>query len=94
MNKKKEYLLLIEEIKRCNTCRNIKAPTYHKDGEWLKNDNHGCDENKRVDLEEAYVNRWNLWHGNLDAEIMVIGQDYGCVRDYVAFDYWRVTKPE
>ena len=96
MSKQEEYLQLIEEIKACHLCENIKAPAFCKDGEFLKNDSHGYDENEKPDLQNAYVNRWNLWHGNLDADIMVIGQDYGRVKDdeELSEAYWREVKPE
>lgn len=40
-------------------------------GEYLENDSHG------LGTGVPYVNRWNIWQGNLDADIILIGQDYG-----------------
>lgn len=96
MSKQDEYLQLVADIKNCHLCEKIKAPAYCKDGEFLKNDNHGYEENDKPSDQNVYVNRWNLWHGNLDADIMVIGQDYGYVKtdEKLTEAYWREVKPE
>lgn len=75
--KKEKYVKLIEEMRECHICQNIKAPAYSEDGECLINDNHGIVSEQEIDVDKIYVNRWNMWQGSLDADIMVIGLDFG-----------------
>ena len=71
MNKYNEFLSLVNDVSQCHLCEQICTLPHTGCGEYLENDNHG------IDLDIPYVNLWNLWHGNLDADIMVIGQDFG-----------------
>lgn len=78
MNSKKEmYIELVKNVKDCHICEYIKSPVYSEVGEYLKNDNHGIVDEEKIDIDNIYVNRWNMWQGSLDADIMVIGQDFG-----------------
>lgn len=70
MNKKEKYEALCEEVRNCTTCMNINFAPH------IENSN--CFIHDELVNGETYVNRWNLIQGSLDAEIMVIGQDYGC----------------
>ena len=79
MDKQAEYLRLAKDIRKCHLCTGLKVPSFNEDGECLINDNHGIDEMNNIEAAGVYVNRWNLWQGNLDADIMVLGQDYGHV---------------
>lgn len=80
--KEEKYIELVKDIKDCRICQNIKAPAYCEDGECLINDSHGITAGQDIhiediQIEDIYVNRWNMWQGSLDADIMVIGQDFG-----------------
>lgn len=78
LNEKEEkYIELVKDIKRCTICQSIKAPAYCEDGEYLVNDCHGIVDEQKICIDNIYVNRWNMWQGNLDADIMVIGLDFG-----------------
>lgn len=71
MDKKAAFRQLAEDVSRCHLCEQLKMPPHDIGGEFLENDHHG------LDTDLPYVNLWNLWHYNLDADIMIIGQDYG-----------------
>ena len=75
MTKKDEFRRLAEDVSRCHVCEQLLTLPHSENSERLVNDNHG------LNTDHPYVNRWNLWQGNLDAEIMVIGQDYGTCDD-------------
>lgn len=78
LNEKREkYIELIKDMKECRLCQGIKAPAYCEEGEHLLNDSHGIVSGQEPDMDKIYVNRWNMWQGSLDAEIMVIGLDFG-----------------
>ena len=69
--KKDEFRRLAEDVANCHVCERMMTSLHIQCSESLVNDNHG------LDTDHPYVNRWNLWQGDLDADIMVIGQDYG-----------------
>ncbi len=69
--KKDEFRRLAEDVANCHICEKMMTLPHIQNSEYLVNDNHG------LDTDHPYVNRWNLWQGDLDADIMVIGQDYG-----------------
>ena len=72
MNTKKElYVKLIEDISCCHICEHMLTNPHSMMFEYLENDDHG------LKTDKFYANLWNLWQGNLDADIMVIGQDFG-----------------
>ena len=71
MNKKEAFINLCREVSECHLCETMPAKSYCANSEILINDDHG------LDTDKPYVNLWNLWQGNLDADIMVIGQDFG-----------------
>ncbi len=75
--KKDEFRGLVEDVSRCHICERIMTLPHMQSSECLENDDHG------LKIDKPYVNRWNIWQGNLDAEIMVIGQDYGIKEDGV-----------
>lgn len=75
MTKKEEFRQLAEDVSRCHICEQLLTLPHSENSERLVNDDHG------LNTDHPYVNRWNLWHGNLDADIMVIGQDYGTCDD-------------
>lgn len=70
MDKKEaDYIDLCEDVRKCKICQDIKfTPHIEKSNCFIKD---------RKPNDEVYVNRWNLLQNSLEAEIMVIGQDYG-----------------
>ena len=77
---KDEFRRLVEDVSRCHICERLVTLPHIENSECLENDDHG------LDTDRPYINRWNLWQGNLDADIMVIGQDYGQKEDGVAIE--------
>ena len=77
MDKKTAFRQLCEDVSRCHLCQQMVSPPHCANGEYLENDDHG------LDTDMPYVNLWNLWRYDLDAEILVIGQDYGTRVDTV-----------
>lgn len=75
MTKKDEFRRLAEDVSRCHICERLLTLPHSENSERLVNDDHG------LNTDHPYVNRWNLWQGNLDADIMLIGQDYGTCDD-------------
>ena len=78
--KNDEFRRLVEDVSKCHICERLVTLPHIENGECLENDDHG------LDTDRPYINRWNLWQGNLDADIMVIGQDYGQKEDGVAIE--------
>ncbi len=88
--KRDEFRCLAEDVSKCHICEKMVTLPHIENSECLENDDHG------LDTDRPYVNRWNLWQGNLDADIMVIGQDYGQKEDGVAIEvcsYGDTTNP-
>lgn len=71
MEKKAAFRQLCEDVSHCHLCQHLIMPPHNANGERLENDDHG------LNTDTPYVNLWNLWCYNLDADIMIIGQDYG-----------------
>lgn len=67
MEKPELYLDLVTRRKACNCCIGLANPS--------------CVDSGRYDSN--HIGPWSRWQGNLDAEIMVVGQDWGDV------DYFR-----
>ena len=88
--KKEKFRCLVEDVSKCHICERLVTLPHMENSECLENDDHG------LDTDRPYINRWNLWQGNLDADIMVIGQDYGQKEDGVAIEvcsYSDTTNP-
>lgn len=81
-----EFRRLAEDVSCCHLCEQILTLPHNKNSERLVNDDHG------LSTDRPYVNRWNLWQGNLDADIMVIGQDYG-IKEDGAWEFAGVSDP-
>lgn len=75
--KEEKYIELVKDIKDCEICQSIKAPAYCEAGECLVNDCHGIVDGQKICIDDIYANRWNMWQGSLNAEIMVVGLDFG-----------------
>ena len=78
--KRDDFRRLVEDVSICHICERLVTLPHIQNSECLENDDHG------LDTDRPYINRWNLWQGNLDADIMVIGQDYGQKEDGVAIE--------
>ncbi|MFH7326437.1 uracil-DNA glycosylase family protein [Desulfurivibrio sp. C05AmB] len=61
MKKGSEYAQLVSARKACHRCKGLTNPADIKGG--------------RFDVE--HVGAWSIWQGNLDATLMVVGQDWG-----------------
>lgn len=74
MSKKEEYSLLVQEVKECAACASYPAKQKQKDGTVktvaLVNDSN-----------RSHINQWAAWQGSLDADVLVIGQDFGELND-------------
>lgn len=69
-SKQQKYLELVEKRKQCELCK----------GSGLTNpSSYGC-------LDSNQIGPWSRWQGNLDAKLMVIGQDWGTTR---YFEKWE-----
>ncbi len=68
-DKKVDYLKLCEDVRACSVCQNILFTPHIENSDFLTHDT-------KIN-NETYINRWNFLQDSLDAEIMVIGQDYG-----------------
>ena len=79
MTKKELFYQLACDVSDCHLCENMRVKPYSEKSEVLLNISQG------TNAEEPFVNLWNLWQGNLDADIMVIGQDFGHI-DHNAVD--------
>lgn len=78
--KKVEFRQLAEDVSNCHVCERLLTLPHLKNSERLENDDHG------LNTVHPYVNRWNIWQGDLDADIMLIGQDYGQKEDGPALE--------
>lgn len=67
MSKIAEYAALVADRKVCRRCEGLRNPA---DVE------HGS-------LDSDKIGPWSLWQGNLDATVMVVGQDWGDVAYFV-----------
>jgi DNA polymerase len=62
-SKRTLYDLLVKSRKACRACKDLHNPSE------IDNGSLDCDE----------VGAWSLWQGNLDAQVMVVAQDWGDV---------------
>ena len=85
-----EFIQLAKDVANCRICEHLTTLPHAKNTEYLETDDPG------LNTAHPYINRWNLWHGNLDADIMVIGQDYGVKENgdpFIVCDYKNTTNP-
>ncbi len=62
-----QYSQLVKARKGCGLCRGLENPA--------------CVSSSIFDSDQ--IGPWTLWQGNLDAEIMIVGQDWGDVRYFI-----------
>jgi uracil-DNA glycosylase len=65
-DKRETYRALVAGRKRCTLCQGLQNPASCAGGEY--------------DSEE--IGPWTRWQGALDAELMVVGQDWGSVKNF------------
>ena len=70
MNKYDKYRELVNRRKQCTLCTGVRNPSEIGEGEF----------------DSSQIGPWSLWQSNLDAKIMVIGQDWG---DVSYFKKWK-----
>jgi hypothetical protein len=75
MNRQEAYKTLVEKRKNCGLCTKTGLV------------NPACFENG--DYDSDHIGPWSRWQGNLNADIMVVGQDWGDIayfKKYEGFD--------
>lgn len=63
MTKNTEYAKLTRDRKKCHLCSELTNPADVNDGQF----------------DSKHVGPWCVWQGNLNADLMVVGQDWGDV---------------
>ena len=69
---KQAYAELVVKRRTCQRCAGLTNPSQADGG--------------RFDSDE--IGPWSRWQGNLDAQIMVVGQDWGDIRYFREFEGW------
>ena len=87
MDKQQAFLELVKDVQQCRVCSDMLVTPHSSNSECLLNDDHG------LNTDKPYVNLWNRWHGDLDADIMVIGQDFGEWEDADTFARHHTASP-
>jgi len=67
MNKQRAYRQLVQKRQKCRLCQELTNPSSIDSGRY----------------ELGHIGPWTTWQGNLDAKLMVIGQDWGVKRIFV-----------
>ncbi len=67
MAKAAEYAKLVIDRKRCHRCVGLTNPQDVENSRW----------------DSDHIGPWSCWQGNLDAKLMVAGQDWGDTADFV-----------
>ncbi|MED5590661.1 uracil-DNA glycosylase family protein [Bacillus subtilis] len=67
VSKNRKYRELVHQRKQCTLCQGIKNPAVILDGRYDSN----------------HINPWTRWCGNLNAKVMVVGQDWGHVEAFI-----------
>lgn len=67
MTKKTKYSELVADRKDCQLCTELTNPAEVEDGRF----------------DSANVGPWSSWQGNLDASLMVVGQDWGDISYFI-----------
>jgi len=66
-SKHERYAALVSARKQCGRCSDVVNPSTYDDG--------------RFDLH-GHIGAWSDWQGNLDAEVLVVGQEWGGTDNY------------
>jgi DNA polymerase len=67
MSKTEEYLKLVNNRKACRDCEGLTNPSVCEGG--IHDRNH-------------HIGPWSRWQGNLDAKLMIVGQEWGSVKNF------------
>lgn len=70
MKKHEIYKNLVHQRKNCRSCQGLVNPSVHEGGKF----------------DSTEIGPWTLWQGNLNARIMIVGQDWG---DKAYFTKWK-----
>ena len=60
-DKSERYFQLVEARKACTACAGLSNPSTFHEGEF----------------DSAQIGPWSRWQGNLNAAVMIVGQDWG-----------------
>jgi uracil-DNA glycosylase len=77
-----EYKSLVKDIAKCTKCDKYKMKD--KNGEIIELKHH---------LSRVHINLWAHWQGNLNAKILLIGQDWGRLDGDEEAEYYRQRNP-
>lgn len=69
MSKIIKYNRLVAKRKECSLCQNLRNPASIEDGKW----------------DSDQIGPWSLWQANLNAEIVVVGQDWGDISYFTKY---------
>ncbi|WP_163113718.1 uracil-DNA glycosylase family protein [Bacillus sp. JNUCC-21] len=67
VTKNRKYRELVLRRKQCTICQGVKNPAVILNGRYDSN----------------HINPWTKWHGNLNAKVLIIGQDWGHVDAFI-----------
>lgn len=81
-SKQQYYDDMVREVASCELCDAFKLKT--KTGEIIE---------LKHDHLRKHINLWAHWQGSLDAEILLIGQDWGRISNEEEAKYWANKKP-
>jgi uracil-DNA glycosylase len=81
-SKQQQYDDLVREVAFCQLCDAFKLKT--KKGEIIK---------LMHDRLRKHINLWSHWQGSLNAEILLIGQDWGRISNEEEAKYWADKNP-
>ncbi|MDA8091078.1 MAG: uracil-DNA glycosylase family protein [Nitrospiraceae bacterium] len=70
VGKREAYEELVKKRKSCRLCCGLSNPSYVSDGKYDSNE----------------IGPWSLWQSNLNAELLIVGQDWG---DISYFQKWE-----
>lgn len=82
LDKETLYRNLVKEVSDCTKCDAIKLKK--KDGTVIELKHDKC---------RTEINLWTHWQGSLDAEILLIGQDWGRISGEEEAKHWRDKRP-
>lgn len=82
ITKEIQYRDLVKEVSGCIKCDEIKLRK--KDGTIIELKHDKC---------RTQINLWSHWQGSLDADILLIGQDWGRIDNEEEAKYWANKSP-
>jgi uracil-DNA glycosylase len=67
-NRREKYCALVQARKKCRACEGLVNPSNVESGAF----------------DSDQIGPWSRWQGNLNAELMIVGQDWGDTRYFIA----------